>query len=140
MGVVVTVTREDEVLAAVRELLPDVFGVPPFRPLDEDDLDACTEPRGVAGHAASFRTLNGEELRRASGFAVPSELLLRVTAARQALDQAGLGRGRVTWHVAECERCRARAVRPGLVVRRALGGGVTVEREYGVVTSDGRGA
>jgi hypothetical protein len=127
----VTARTTDEVLAQVLELLPDVPGVERFVPLTEEDLGPCTEPRGAAGHAVSFRTAAKRELDGV-GVVVTVAAQQRVTAVRQALARAGLGRGRVAWHVAECHNCGARRVRPSIVVRMALGGpGAVIEREYG---------
>lgn len=111
---------------AALELLAvdEAGGLVPFRPLTPADLGGklqgeCLE---LGEHNPSYRVVDGTS--RPPEWARELRRRLRRQHGRQRV-------GKVLCHVAECDGCRARAFRYGVVVRYELGEGLAVEREYG---------
>jgi len=98
-------------------------GLTPFWPLEADDLgDLEGECVEEGYHNPSYRVTNG--ISRPPEWVQDLHATLRQIHSRRKV-------GRVVCHVAECDGCKARATRYGVVVRIAVGRGLTLEREYG---------
>lgn len=115
------------------DVMLDVFGVDlsvdassglvPFVPLGGADLGPLQgECEEEGEHNPSYRLADGSS--RPPEWAMELRTKLRRRHGRHRV-------GKVLCHVAECDGCRARAFRYGVVVRYELGEGLAVEREYG---------
>lgn len=95
----------------------------PFTQLEASDLgDLQGECLEEGEHNPSYRVSDGSS--RPPPWAEELRSVLRKKHGRKRV-------GKVLCHVAECDGCRARAFRYGVVVRIELGDGLAIEREYG---------